>query len=76
MLSLLSNVLLYSSNTFFSVADPWHFGVDPDPGIFFIDLQDAYKKLFFYLKFFSLLLFEGTIVSVFKVKNEKEVTKQ
>ncbi len=43
-----------------SVADPWHFGVgpdprihvwlrdpDPDPAIFVIDLQDANKKLFF-----------------------------
>jgi hypothetical protein len=41
-----------------SVADPWHFGVDPDPclwltdtdsdpSIFFIDLQDANKKLIF-----------------------------
>ena len=41
-----------------SVADPWHFGVDPDPrihafdpdadpdpSIFIIDLQDANKKL-------------------------------
>ncbi len=29
-----------------SVADPWHFGVDPDPdpSIFIIDLQDANKK--------------------------------
>ncbi len=36
-----------------SVADPWHFGVDPDPdsdpdpAIFVIDLQDASKKLIF-----------------------------
>ncbi len=42
-----------------SVADPWHFGVDPDPGIhciwlmdpdpaiFVIDLQNASKKLIF-----------------------------
>ncbi len=32
-----------------SVADPWHFGVDPDPDptIFVIDLQGASKKLIF-----------------------------
>ncbi len=43
-----------------SVADPWHFGVDPDPdprlclmdpdpdpAIFVSDLQDASKKLIF-----------------------------
>ncbi len=58
-----------------SVADPWHFGVDPDPGstdpclwpmdsdpdpaFFVIDLQDANKKQFFY-KIFCLLLFECT----------------
>ncbi len=37
-----------------SVADPWHFGVDPDPdpAIFVIDLQDANKKH----RFFCLLL--------------------
>jgi hypothetical protein len=40
-----------------SVADPWHFGVDPDPAIFVIDLQDAPKKK---KKEFCLLLFEGT----------------
>ncbi len=33
---------------FWSVPDPWHFGVDPDPdpAIFVIDLQDANKSLF------------------------------
>ncbi len=35
-----------------SVADPSHFGVepdpDPDPAMFVIDLQDANKKLIFY----------------------------
>ncbi len=32
-----------------SVADPWHFGVDPDPdpAIFVIDLQDSSKKIIF-----------------------------
>ncbi len=28
-----------------SVADPWHFGVDPDPSNCIIELQDANKKL-------------------------------
>ncbi len=30
-----------------SVADPWHFGVDPDPAIFFIDLRCQQKTIFF-----------------------------
>jgi hypothetical protein len=37
-----------------SVADPWHFGVDPDPAIFVIDLQDAKKKQIL-KKFFCFL---------------------
>jgi hypothetical protein len=39
-----------------SVADPSHFGVDPDPdpAMFVIDLQDANKKLIF-LEFFCSL---------------------
>jgi hypothetical protein len=40
---------------------------DPDPAIFAIDLQEANKKLFFYI-FFCLLLFEGTFTSFFKDK--------
>jgi hypothetical protein len=50
-----------------SVADPWHFGVDPDPdpAIFIIDLQDANKKLIKKKKFFCILLFEGTFISFF-----------
>jgi len=35
--------ILYSIS--YSVADPCQFGVDPDPSIFIIDLQDANKKL-------------------------------
>ncbi len=31
-----------------SVAEPWHFGPDPDPAIFVIDPEDANKKLFFF----------------------------
>jgi hypothetical protein len=33
-----------------SVADPWHFAVDPDPdpAIFLLDLQDVNKKLTFF----------------------------
>jgi hypothetical protein len=33
---------------------------DPDPAIFAIDFQEANKKLFFFIKVFCLLLFEGT----------------
>ncbi len=39
------------------------------------NLQDANKKLFF-LKFFCLLLSEGTFTSFSKIKRHKEVTKQ
>ncbi len=35
----------FRDNILASAADPLHFGVDPDPVIFVIDLQDAYKKL-------------------------------
>jgi hypothetical protein len=37
--------LCYTTYVAISVADPRHFGTDPDPAIFVIDLQDAYKKL-------------------------------
>ncbi len=46
-----------------SVADPWHFGVDPDPdadpdpAIFVIDLQDANKKIFKKKPVFLLITF-------------------
>jgi hypothetical protein len=49
---------------------------DPDPAIFFIDLQDANKKIIVLQKFFCLGLFEGTFTSFFKDKSQKEVTKQ
>ncbi len=49
-----------------SVADPWHFGVDPDPAIFFIDLQDANKKQIFSEKFFLLITFWGYSYIIFK----------
>jgi hypothetical protein len=39
--------------------------------IFVSDLQDVNKKLFFFVKFFCLLLFEGK-----KIESHKEVTKQ
>ncbi len=61
----------------YSVVDPWHFGArirasdpmdqDPTPAIFVLDLQDANKILFF-SKFFCLLLFEGTFISIFSDK--------
>jgi hypothetical protein len=44
---------------------------DPDPSIFIIDLQDATKKQIFLIKFFSILLFEGTFTSFFKDKKSK-----
>jgi hypothetical protein len=66
----------------YSVADPWHFCVDPDPclwlmdsdadpdpAIFVNELQDANKKLI-KKKLFCLLLFEGTFTSFFKEKSQ------
>jgi hypothetical protein len=41
---------------------------DPDPAIFVSDLQDINRKLFFLLRFFAVLLFEGTFASFFKDK--------
>ncbi len=41
---------------------------DPDPAIFVLDLQDANKKLFFYLSFL-FITFEGTFTSFFYDKN-------
>jgi hypothetical protein len=42
-----------------SVADPCHFGVDPDPdpAIFVIDLQDADKKIICLKNLFLLITF-------------------
>jgi hypothetical protein len=45
----------------------------PDPDIFFIDLQDTNKKLFF-SKCFCLLRFEGTFTSFFKDKKVKKTS--
>jgi hypothetical protein len=44
---------------------------DPDPAIFLTDLQDANKKLIFYLKVFCLLLLEGAHTSFSKIKSQK-----
>ncbi len=60
-----------------SVADPWHFGVDPrihawlmdpdpDPAIFVIDLQDSSKKTSFLTKFFLLITFWSNIYIIFQ----------
>jgi hypothetical protein len=46
---------------------------DPDPAIFVIHLQEANQKLIFLMKFFCLLLFEGTFTSFFKDKKSKTV---
>jgi hypothetical protein len=43
----------------------------PDPSIFIINLQDAIKKLIFKIKFFCIILFEGTLTSLFKDKKSK-----
>jgi hypothetical protein len=73
-----------------SVADPWHFGVDPDldPRIHASDqwirillfssmtFKMSTKTNLFVQKFFCLLLFEGAFTSSSKIKSQKEVTKQ
>ncbi len=46
-----------------------------DPAIFIIDLQDAKKKLIFFIQFFCILLFEGTFTSFFKDKKSKRCHK-
>jgi hypothetical protein len=43
---------------------------DADPAIFVIDLQDAKKKK--KIRFFCLLLFEGTFTSFSKIKSQKK----
>jgi hypothetical protein len=43
-------------------------GVDLDPAIFVIELQDANKKLIFLKQFFCLQFFEGTFTSFVKDK--------
>jgi hypothetical protein len=43
--------------------------MDPNPDIFFIDLQDV--KKFFSSKLFCLFLFEGTFTPFFKDKKSK-----
>jgi hypothetical protein len=50
-------------------------GVDMDPAIFVIELQDANKKLIFLKQFFCLLLFECTFTSFFKDKKYKKESK-
>jgi hypothetical protein len=53
-----------------SVADPWHFGLDPVPAIFIIDLQDANKKLI--KKRFSACYFLKVHIHHFsKIKSQK-----
>ena len=49
---------------------------DQDLAIFVIDLQDASKKLIFYIIFSAYYgTFEGTFTSFFKNKKSKRVTK-
>jgi hypothetical protein len=46
--------------------------LDPDPATFVFDLQEANEKpIFFLIKFFCLLLFEGAFTAFFKDKKSK-----
>jgi hypothetical protein len=50
---------------------------DPDLAIFVIDLQDANKKLFFFIKVFSAYYFLKVHLHLFsETKSKKEVTEQ
>jgi hypothetical protein len=55
--------------------DPPDRNADLDPAIFVFDLQDANKKLIFFIKVFCLLLFEGTTFTSF-VKDKKSKRSQ
>ncbi len=59
-----------------SVADAWHFGVDPDPAIFVTDLQDANKKRIFKESFSAYYFLKVHLHNFSKIKRQKEVTKQ
>ncbi len=58
------------------VPDPWHFGVDPDPGsgsCYFCHWPSRFQqKTNFLTQFFCLLFFEGTFTSFFKDKKSKK----
>ncbi len=56
-----------------SVADPWHFCMNPDPAIFIIGLTRRQQKTNFCKKFFCFLLFERIFTSLF---TEKKVIKK
>ncbi len=61
-----------------SVADPLHFGTDPDldPAIFVIDLQDANKKLILKKSLSAYYFLKVHLHHFSKIKSHKEVTKQ
>jgi hypothetical protein len=48
---------------------------DPDPSIFIIDLQDANKKLMFFLSFPAYYFLKVLLHHFSKIKSQKEVTK-
>jgi hypothetical protein len=51
-------------------------GVDPDPAIFVIDLQDANKKLIKNESFSVYYFLKVHLHHISKIKSPKEVTKQ
>ncbi len=63
---------VYKSMLMRSVPDPWHFGVDPDPAIFVIDLQDASKKLIFNTIFSAYYFLKIHLHHFSKIKSQKE----
>ncbi len=53
-------------------ADPCLWLVDPDPAIFFIDLQDASKKLIFNTSFSAYYFLKVHLYHFSKIKSQKE----
>ncbi len=53
-------------------ADPFLWLMDPDPATFFIDLQDASKKLIFYTVFSAYYFLKLHLYHFSKIKSQKE----
>ncbi len=55
-----------------SVADPWQFGLDPDPAIFVIDLRDINKKQIFVKNVYAYYFLKVHLHNFSKIKSLKE----
>ncbi len=88
-LTRIRNINIFNYYIRYSVPDPWHFGVDPDPDLdprihvrmqirillfSWLTFTRCHQKTYFFL--LITILFEGTCASFLKIKSQKEVTKQ